>query len=57
MKENGLSNPVKKVKEAIDAEGFLGLFKGGLTSGALGTTGALILGFLASLIFKSKSKS
>ncbi len=45
------------VKEAIDAEGFLGLFKGGLTRGALGTTGALILGFLASLIFKSKSKS
>lgn len=45
------------VKEAVDAHGFLGLFEGGLKAGALGTSAALILGFLASLIFKSKSKS
>ena len=46
----------KGVKKAVDAEGFLGLFKGGLTATAAGICGALILGYLASLVFKPKMK-
>ena len=44
------------VKEAVDEQGFLGLFAGGLKAGAVGTAGALILGYLASQIFKPKMK-
>lgn len=46
----------KGMKEAIDQEGFIGLFKGGFTSCAVGVSGALIFGYLASLIFKPKMK-
>ncbi|MBR5578022.1 MAG: SpoVA/SpoVAEb family sporulation membrane protein [Lachnospiraceae bacterium] len=44
------------VKKAVDQEGFLGLFKGGFTAGALGCSAALIFGYLASLITDSKMK-
>ena len=47
---------MKGVKEAIDKDGFLGLFSGGFTAGAIGCSSALIFGYLASLIFKPKSK-
>ncbi len=47
---------MKGVKEAVDAEGALGLFSGGLKAGAVGTAAALIFGYLASLIFKPKMK-
>ncbi|MCI8513073.1 MAG: SpoVA/SpoVAEb family sporulation membrane protein [Lachnospiraceae bacterium] len=47
----------KGVKEAVDAEGFLGLFKGGLKAGAAGISGALVMGYLASLIFNPKMKA
>lgn len=46
----------KGVKEAIDAEGFIGLFKGGFTACAVGVSTALILGYIASLIFRPKMK-
>ena len=46
----------KGVKEGIDQLGFLGCFYGGFESAAVGISGALILGFLASLVFKSKMK-
>ena len=46
----------KGVKEAIDQEGFIGLFKGGFTAGAVGTSAALILSYLASLVFQPKMK-
>lgn len=46
----------KGVKEAIDAEGFIGLFKGGFTACAVGVSAALIFGYLGSLIFKPKMK-
>lgn len=46
----------KGVKEAVDAEGFIGLFKGGFTSCAVGVSGALIFGYLGSLLFKPKMK-
>lgn len=47
----------KGVKEAVDKEGFLGIFKGGLTSSAVGISAALIFAYLASLIFGPKMKS
>lgn len=47
---------MKGVKEAVDEAGFLGLFKGGLKAGAVGTSAALIFGYLASLIFSPKMK-
>lgn len=46
----------KGVKDAIDAEGFIGLFKGGFTACAVGVSAALIFGYLGSLIFKPKMK-
>lgn len=47
---------MKGVKEAVDQQGFLGLFLGGFKAGAAGISGALIFGYLASLIFSSKMK-
>lgn len=46
----------KGMKEAIDKDGFLGLFKGGFTAGAVGVSAALIFGYLASLVFEPKMK-
>lgn len=46
----------KGVKKAVDAEGFIGLYKGGFTACAVGVSTALIFGYLASLIFKPKMK-
>ena len=48
---------MKGVKEAVDEQGLLGLFAGGFKAGAVGTSAALIFGYLASLVFKSKMKS
>ena len=47
---------MKGIKEAVDNEGFLGLFMGGFKAGAVGTSAALIFGYLASLIFQPKMK-
>lgn len=44
------------VKEAINKEGFLGIFSGGLEAGAVGISAALIFGYLFSLIFPLKRK-
>ena len=44
------------MKEAIDKDGFLGLFRGGFTASAAGISAALIFGYLASLIFNPKMK-
>ena len=49
-------NLAKGVKEAVDKEGFMGLFSGGFKAGAVGTSAALIFGYLASLVFQSKMK-
>lgn len=46
----------KGVKEAVDKEGFLGLFMGGLKASAVGISAALIFGYLAALISKPKMK-
>lgn len=45
----------KGTKEAIREDGFLGLFRGGLTSSAVGISAALIFSYIASLIFNPKS--
>ena len=47
----------KGVHEAISANGFLGIFTGGLKATAGGITAAIIVGLLVSLIFKNKNKS
>lgn len=44
------------IKEAVDEKGFLGLFTGGFQAGAVGTSAALIFGYIASLIFDPKMK-
>ena len=45
------------VKEAVQQEGFLGIFTGGLKACAGGITIAVFFGLLTSLIFKPKDKS
>lgn len=50
-------NLAKGVKEAVDSDGFLGIFTGGLKASAGGITAAIGAGLLASLLFKPKDKS
>ena len=47
---------MKGVKEAVDKEGFMGLFMGGFKAGAVGCSSALVLAMLSGLIFKTKMK-
>lgn len=44
------------VKEAVDKRGFIGIFYGGMERAAVGISGALVISFLASLVFKPKMK-
>ena len=46
----------KGVKEAVNQEGFIGVFLGGLKASAVGISAALIFGYIASLIFEPKMK-
>ena len=45
------------VKEAVDSDGILGVFTGGLKATAGGITAAIISGLVMSLIFKAKDKA
>ena len=47
---------MKGIKEAVNQEGFLGLFTGGFKAGAVGCSAALIFGYIASLLVNSKMK-
>jgi stage V sporulation protein AE len=47
----------KGVREAINAQGFLGIFTGGLKAAAGGIAMAVFAGLIVSLIFKPKDKS
>lgn len=47
----------KGVKEAVDKEGFIGIFKGGFTSSSVGISAALIFSYIASWFFNSKMKA
>ena len=50
-------NLAKGVRDAVDSDGFLGIFTGGLKACAGGITAAIFSGLLVSLIFKDKDKS
>ena len=53
----GFGNSLYKgVKEAVDQDGFIGLFKGGFKASAVGVSAALIFSYMASWIFKPKLK-
>ena len=53
----GFGNTLAKgVKEAVDQDGFLGIFTGGLSATAGGIGAAVLFGWLAGLIFKPKDK-
>lgn len=47
----------KGVKEAVEENGLLGIFMGGLKASAVGICAALVFGYIASLIFEPKMKS
>ena len=54
----GFGNTLAKgVKEAIQQDGFLGIFTVGLNATAGGITAAILSGLVVSLIFKAKDKS
>lgn len=44
------------VREAVDREGIFGVLGGAFSAAAVGCTVSLLLGFIASLFFKGKSK-
>lgn len=46
----------KGVKEAVDENGFVGIFMGGFKASAVGISAALVLSYLASFVFKPKMK-
>ena len=46
----------KGVRQAVDEKGLLGVLSGPLTAAAMGTTAALVFGFLAALISRGKPK-
>lgn len=47
----------KGVKEAVDENGFIGIFTGGLKASAGGITTAITAGLLCGIIFKAKDRS
>jgi stage V sporulation protein AE len=51
------SNLAKGVREAVDQDGLLGAFTGGIKATAGGITAAIVLGYLVALVFKPKDKS
>lgn len=44
------------VEKAVNEKGILGIFSGGLTATAAGIAAAIIFGYLAAVIFKSRKK-
>ena len=46
----------KGVYKAVSENGVIGIFTGGLTAAAGGISAAIVFGFLAALIFSSKSR-
>lgn len=54
----GFGNTLAKgVREAVDEQGFLGIFTGGLKATAGGITAAILAGLLAAMLFRPKDKS
>ena len=50
------NTPWKGVKEAVDENGFIGIFMGGFKASAVGISAALIFSYIASIIFQPKMK-
>ncbi len=46
----------KGVIKAIETDGFLGIFTGGLSATAGGVAGAIFFGYIISILFNSKAK-
>ncbi len=46
----------KGVKEAVDENGFIGIFMGGFKASAVGISAALIFSYIASIVFQPKMK-
>ena len=46
----------KGMRRAVAEQGALGIFTGGFTAAAAGICAALVFGYLAALLFRSKSK-
>ena len=44
------------IKNAVNEEGFIGIFKGGFNAASIGISASLLLSYLASLIFNPKMK-
>ncbi len=54
----GFGNTLAKgVKDAVDEQGLLGAFTGGLKASAGGITAAVVFGLLAAVLFKPKDRS
>ena len=54
----GFGNTLAKgVREAVDNQGFLGIFTGGLKTTAGGIAAAIFFGLLVSILFKAKDKN
>ena len=51
------NNLAKGVREAVDKDGFLGIFTGGLKASAGGITAAIVAGLLSSFIFRPNDKA
>ena len=47
----------KGVRQAVDKNGFIGIFTGGLSSSAGGIAAAILAGVIVSLIFKARDKT
>lgn len=53
----GFGNTLAKgVREAVAERGWLGIFTGGFTASAAGICAALLFGYLAALLFRSRAK-
>ena len=50
-------NIAEGVRDAVDSTGLLGVMTGPLTAASAGTTAALVFGYLAAILFKSKPKT
>lgn len=50
-------NLAKGVKKAVESDGLLGAFTGGVTAGAGGIAAAVFFGWLAAVVFKPGDKS
>ena len=50
-------NLAKGVRQAVDQDGWIGIFTGGFTAAAGGVSAAVVFGYLAAVLFRSRDKS